>query len=81
MGILNFNQPNRVATMTLIHISFSGFYRLRLADGTCVFMTWHHYCGPDFFHDKREERPVEDWWDNKLICDQLDWFCNRGHVA
>ena len=67
--------------MTLVHISFSEFYRLRLADGTCVFMEWHQYCGPVFYHDKNEKRPIENWWDNELICDQLDWFCNRGKMA
>ena len=67
--------------MALIHISFSWLYRLRLSDGTCVFMLWHDHCGPEFFCDRYEKRPIESWWDNELICDQLKWFCDRGKVA
>jgi hypothetical protein len=59
----------------------NGFYRLRLADGTCVFMSWHHYLGPVFFRDRDERREIQDWYDNKLICDQLDWFIERGKRA
>ena len=67
--------------MNIIHISYGPTYRLRLADGTCVYMNWHNYLGPEFYHDKCEKRPIADWWENKLICDQLNWFCGRGNVA
>ena len=56
-------------------------YRLPLADGRRVFMGWHHYCGPIFFHDKAENREIEDWHEDQLICDALDWFLNRGKKA
>lgn len=62
-------------------ICHSPFYRLRLADGTCVFMSWHNYLGPVFFRDKGERREIEDWYDNPLIVDQLDWFIERGRKA
>ena len=56
-------------------------FRLRLEDGGYVFMSWHDYCGPTFFHDKNETRVVEEWWDNQLICDILGWFLERGNRA
>lgn len=59
----------------------SPFYRLRLEDGTCVFMDWHHYCGPTFFRDKWERRVIDNWWENELICKALNWFQNRGNKA
>lgn len=54
-------------------------HRLRLEDGTCVFMSWHHYCGPEFYRDKMERRLIDEWWDNPLICKALDWFVGRGN--
>lgn len=59
----------------------SPFYRLPLADGTRVFMSWHNYLGPMFFRDRDEQREIEDWYENPLICDALDWFCERGNRA
>ncbi len=38
-------------------------YRLRLEDGTCVFMSWHDYCGPEFYRDKNERRWIDEWWE------------------
>lgn len=65
----------------LIHISFSPSYRLRLEDGTCVFMSWHHYCGPTFFKDRAENREIQKWHENELIIKALDWFCSRDNKA
>lgn len=66
--------PNGIITLT-------DFYRLRLSDGTCVFMDWHWYCGPTFFRDKGQMREIDNWWENPLICDALDWFTGRGKRA
>ena len=62
-------------------VCFSPFYRLRLEDGTCVFMDWHSYCGPTFYRDRAQNRPIEDWYEFPLICKALDWFVERGHRA
>lgn len=62
-------------------ICLSPFYRLRLGDGTCVFMAWHNYLGPTFYRDRNERRELDDWYKNPLICIALDWFCKRGHRA
>lgn len=62
-------------------ICISPFYRLRLADGTCVFMEWHQYCGPTFFRDRACRRLIEDWWDMPLICAACSWFTGRGERA
>ncbi len=59
----------------------SPFYRLRLEDGTCVYMDWHHYCGPTFYKDKNSQRMIDEWWENELICKALDWFQQRGNKA
>lgn len=56
-------------------------YRLRLNDGGYVFMAWHNYCGPTFYKDKLMTREINKWWDNKLICDALDWFTGRGEIT
>ena len=56
-------------------------YRLRLEDGTCVFMSWHDYCGPEFYRDKNERRWIDEWWENPLIVKALDWFTCRGNRA
>nr|DAM64888.1 MAG TPA: hypothetical protein [Caudoviricetes sp.] len=56
-------------------------FRLRLEDGTCVFMSWHHYCGPDFYRDKAGRRCIDEWWENPLIVKALDWFVGRGNRA
>ncbi|WP_238066547.1 hypothetical protein [Pseudomonas shirazica] len=55
--------------------------RERLADGTRVLMSWHNYLRPMFFRDRHEQREIEDWYENPLIYDALDWFCERGHRA
>jgi len=57
------------------------FYRLPLADGRRVFLEWHSYCGPTFYHDRSAGRVIWEWWENELICDALKWFCDRGHRA
>lgn len=56
-------------------------YRLRLNDGRYIFMTWHPYCGPTFFRDKYESRWIEYWYEDKQICDAVEWFVNRGKKA
>lgn len=55
------------------------FCRLRLADGTCVFLSYHAYLGPMFFRDYEERREIIDWYDNPLIMAAFDWYCQRGH--
>jgi len=62
-------------------VCFSPEYRLRLNDGGYVFMYWHSYCGPIFYKDRLMLREIEEWYENKLICDALDWFIGRGEVA
>ncbi len=59
----------------------SPFYRLPLADGRRVFMSWHNYCGPTFYHDRDERREIEEWYEDKQICDALGWFVSRGRKA
>lgn len=59
----------------------AGTYRLPLADGTRVYRDWHDYLGPIFFKDKMCLREIEDWYNNELICDALDWFQKRGNKA
>lgn len=59
----------------------SRFFRLPLADGTRVFMSWHRMLGPMFFRDRSERREIQDWYESPLICDALDWFCKRGNRA
>ena len=62
-------------------VCVSPFFRLPLSDGTRVFMDWHSYCGPTFYKDKASVRMIEDWWENPLILEALDWFNKRGRVA
>lgn len=57
------------------------FYRLPLADGRRIFMDWHSFCGPTFYHDKNANRPIADWWESPMICQALDWFQQRGNKA
>lgn len=59
----------------------SPFYRLPLSDGRRVFMDWHNFCGPTFYRDKRSLRQIDNWWDDELICEALEWFQNRGNRA
>lgn len=59
-------------------ICVSPSFRLPLADGRRIFMSWHNYCGPTFYYDKAETREIEDWWGDKLLCDAFDWFLKRG---
>jgi len=56
-------------------------FRLRLSDGRYVFMEWHRYLGPEFFHDRWLERPFGKWWDDIEINEALDWFVQRGMKA
>lgn len=66
--------PNGIITITPL-------YRLRLDNGSCVFMDWHPYCGPTFFRDKHGCRLIDDWHENSLICKALEWFIGRGERA
>lgn len=66
--------PNGIITITPL-------YRLRLDDGSCVFMDWHPYCSPTFFRDKHGCRLIDDWHENSLICKALEWFIGRGERA
>lgn len=43
----------------IIHISLSPSFRLPLDDGRRIHMDWHHYCGPNFFHDRAMNRAHE----------------------
>lgn len=65
----------------IIHICMNDYYRLRLEDGSYIFMEWHRYCGPQFFKDRAGERLVDEWWENPLICNAVDWFVGRGEKA
>jgi len=56
-------------------------YRLRLADGRRVFLEWHHYCGPVVYLDRAMNRELENWLEDPLICDAIDWFVGRGEKA
>jgi len=62
-------------------VCYSPSFRLRLSDGGYVYMGWHNYCGPTFYHDKLENREIEGWWENPLICKALNWFQDRGNRA
>lgn len=62
-------------------VCLSPCYRLPLEDGRRVFMEWHHYCGPTFYHDRLCQREIEVWWDDDDICAALDWFIKRGKRA
>lgn len=62
-------------------VCVSPFYRLRLADGRCVFMEWHSFCGPTFYRDRNCRRMIEDWYEDTLICDAIDWFVKREYKA
>ena len=77
--------------MACIYFSGRGFrgyicgvpltFRLPLSNGRRVFMEWRSYGGPTFFRDKWCKREILEWWEDSAICDALDWFCKRGHVA
>lgn len=67
--------------MRIIHIAFSKAYRLRLEDGTYVFMAWHWFCGPTFYHDRAERRIYDEWYENPQVCRALEWFIKRGKKA
>lgn len=62
-------------------VCMAPFFRLPLADGGRVFMDWHSYLGPTFYRDKASCRVIEDWYENPLICQALDWFTGRGNKA
>lgn len=55
--------------------------RLRLLDGSYVYMEWHSYAGPIFYKDKDGKRVIDKWWENDLLVHIQDWFINRGKVA
>ena len=59
----------------------SPLFRLPLEDGRRVYMSWHSYCGPQFYHDKYESRPIDDWWEDSVICRAVEWFQGRGCKA
>lgn len=63
------------------YLCVADVYRLRLTDGGYVYMEWHHYHGPEFYHDRALMREIEKWWRNKVICQALDWFEGRGNKA
>jgi hypothetical protein len=71
----------KLASIQAIVCGINPVYRLRLSDGTCVFMEWHSYCGPIFFRDRLCNRELLDWHENRLICNALDWFVSRGEKA
>ena len=56
-------------------------YRLPLADGRRVYMEWHRYCGPTLYLDRQFKREIDDWWEDDLICEAIEWFQNRGNRA
>lgn len=60
------------------YVCISPSFRLPLADGTRVYMDWHSYCGPTLYRDRAEQRIIEDWYENPLICDAVNWFQARG---
>ena len=62
-------------------VTISPFYRLRLADGRYVFMSWHHYCGPTFYLDNDGCREIDNWYEDSQICKALEWFQSRGNKA
>lgn len=70
------------ASGAIIHLcGFSPCYRLPLADGRRVFMEWHSYFGPAFYHDRARNRIIDNWWEDERICQALDWFQGRGERA
>jgi len=60
---------------------FSNVHRFRLEDGRHVFMLWHNVIGPAFFLDQACNREIINWFEDKQICDALNWFCQRGHTS
>lgn len=52
--------------------------RLRLEDGSYIFMEWHNYAGPIFFKDKKCTKEIEDWYENPLLIQVSNWFIKRG---
>lgn len=41
-----------------IHVSFSGSGRLHLGN-RYIYVSMHHYCGPDFFYDRDMTKPYK----------------------
>ena len=35
--------------------------------GRGVWMEWHHYLGPTFFHDKNCQKPMDDWYEHPRV--------------
>lgn len=66
--------PNGIVTLT-------DTFRLRLSDGRHVFMDWHEWYGPTFWHDRSGCREIDYWYENQLIVDALNWFIGRGNRA
>jgi hypothetical protein len=68
--------------LTINHICcLTKFYRLRTFDGGYVFLDWHDYLGPDFYRDRKANRPIRDWWKDDGILRALEWFLWRDHTA
>jgi len=44
-------------------------------------MDWHDYLGPTFWRDKMGRRMIDEWYENPLIVNALDWFIARGKKA
>lgn len=63
------------------YVCVSPSYKLRLADGTRVFMEWHRYCGPEFYYDKSHNRIIDGWYENELFADAVSWFVGKGYKA
>lgn len=53
--------------------------RLRTDTGRYIYMEWHHYFGPFFFHDKQCSREFESWWEYEDICASYEWWMHRGY--
>jgi hypothetical protein len=65
----------------IIHMSFSIPHRLRTDDGGYVYMTWHRYCGPEFYQDRECNREIVEWWAVPALDRALSWFIGRGERA
>lgn len=56
-------------------------WRLPLADGRRVFLEFHSFTGPYLFRDAACTREIEDWYEDPLLVQAVDWFVQRGKVA
>ena len=62
-------------------LCYNPIYKLRLEDGRHVWMEWHSFFGPSFYRDRFFMREIQDWYDDPVICQALDWFIRRGKIA